>query len=180
MNKRNVIKRALALFLILALSSGTAFAQDDAENPGAVSDKGGESASAEGSAAPSEEDGTQEKEDDTQGESGEEYKKEQPEKEIRIIKVEEEYTYICGDIFSLNAELMDEEEFLREESLKEEAREDGESPEEEETSEEGKTSGDEKAPEEKNPEESDPEEEIPEEEIPEGKDIPEGEKAAEE
>ncbi len=135
MNKRNVIKRALALFLILALSSGTAFAQDDAENPGAVSDKGGESASAEGSAAPSEEDGTQEKEDDTQGESGEEYKKEQPEKEIRIIKVEEEYTYICGDIFSLNAELMDEEEFLREESLKEEAREDGESPEEEETSE---------------------------------------------
>lgn len=106
LNKGNMMRKVLPLFLALAVSAGTVFAQEEAPDTGVQDTL---------------EDAGQEEEVVLQPED-------EQEKQPRAIKADEEVTYTCGEVFSLDAELIDGE-LLKEGEQSEEAEE--ESPEDE-------------------------------------------------
>lgn len=108
LNKGNMMRKVLPLFLALAVFSGTVFAQEEAP------DTGGQDTL---------EDAGQVKEDVLQPED-------EQKKQPRAIKADEEVTYTCGEVFSLDAELIDGE-LLKEGEQSEEAEDRKEEPEEE-------------------------------------------------
>lgn len=106
LNKRNITGKVLPLFLALAVSAGTVFAQEETSGSG-LPDAAEDIVHSDSDIAQPDNDSVQ---------SGDDTEEKQP----RFIKVDEEFTYTCGEVFSLDAELIDEELLQDEEGALEE------------------------------------------------------------
>lgn len=143
LNKRNMTRKVLPFLLALAVSAGTVSAQEETSGAG-LPDAAEDTVQPDSDSAQPDSDNAQPDSDPVQPEDDTE------EKQPRFIKVDEEFTYTCGEVFSLDAELIDEEP-SDEEVLQEEegALEEEEALQEEEVSDEEVLQGEEGVLEEK-------------------------------